>query len=306
MEARKKKRKDKKASTEEHESEESEANQSTEKKRKRATKRNKNGEKEKIPEENLNVRQSDTEKVRSFFTRLPNVENVMGKSVRSALDQVVFSRPNRVSITQLAKTEKTYLGTAVEHSVIRTLNLARGTSQDCCIEGVEVDIKFSIREYSWMIPNEAVGHVCLLMSLKNETHFNVGLVHITRGILSKGRGNRDQKRSILAKHRDAIYWLVRAKPLPPHPITLLSSDARVLALDLMEAVDVLRHLLVGSLLDIERDSGNEHFEILHQNVMVLNRHSQEALLVQTCESKRLTFECTQAVIQLFSNIIKDY
>jgi hypothetical protein len=72
--------------------------------------------------------------------------------------------------------------------------------------GFDVDAKFSL-DGKWMIPREAMGHLCLLMAANDQKSvFTVGLLRIREEILTQG-GNQDQKRSISAAGRAAIKWL---------------------------------------------------------------------------------------------------
>jgi len=84
--------------------------------------------------------------------------------LRQAIDEVIdTARSKRFTLSELEKTEKTYLGTKVEILLRNALGAERGRHMDLTIDGVEVDVKNTIGS-AWTIPNEALGHVCILIS----------------------------------------------------------------------------------------------------------------------------------------------
>lgn len=217
---------------------------------------------------------------------------------------MIFSRPNRSSITELSSTEKTHLGTAVELCLMHVLRIPKGSVMDCNIDNVEVDIKFSISEFGWMIPNEAVGHICLLVSLIGELQFNVGLVRITREILSPGKGNRDQKKSILAKHRENIFWLVRKAFLPANPISLLPPDIKKMALEMVEVTALMQRVLAKTVLCIQEQHDTQALQEL--SVSTTRVHATvDAALTSQCELK-LALMGYGALMEELLNILNRY
>ena len=78
----------------------------------------------------------------------------MGGMVRKALDEVIDTpRTGRWKMTQLEKTEKTYLGTKVEILLRHELGLRRGKKLDLEVDGHEVDVKNTVGS------KKAKGHI---------------------------------------------------------------------------------------------------------------------------------------------------
>lgn len=96
------------------------------------------------------------EKLRSFF--------------RSAIDEVIdTARTGRYFLSDLEKTEKTYLGTKFEILLRDWLNVPRGIVLDLLIGGREVDVKSTTSGGSgWMIPPEAIGQLCVLLRVNEQ------------------------------------------------------------------------------------------------------------------------------------------
>jgi hypothetical protein len=77
---------------------------------------------------------------------------------------------------------------------------------------VEVDIKNTIG-HNWMIPPEAVGRLCLLTQINEESaKFSVGLIRAREEQL--GKENQDKKRSLSKQGRESVSWIVRDAALP--------------------------------------------------------------------------------------------
>ncbi|MBT2449367.1 restriction endonuclease [Streptomyces sp. ISL-43] len=150
---------------------------------------------------------AELDRVAAWFTRQPSLEGRFSAVLRQSIDEVLDGqRTARYDIRQLAKTEKTYLGTKVEIVCQSEFGLPRGLEMDYSVSGVDVDAKFSLTG-QWMIPKEAIGHICLLLSADDQnSSYVAGLVRIGERILTKG-GNRDGKRSISKPGRSAIRWL---------------------------------------------------------------------------------------------------
>ena len=155
------------------------------------------------------------DQVFKFIKNFPKFGEVIGLAIRQAIDDVIEGpRTDRWSIAALDKVEKTYIGTRVEILVRNALGVPRGRVLDYLIEGHEVDAKFSIYHGKWMIPQEAVGEICLLLSANDEElTFNVGVVRADITILTAGQ-NQDKKRSISAVGRSNIRRLIDVGQLP--------------------------------------------------------------------------------------------
>jgi hypothetical protein len=136
--------------------------------------------------------------------------------LRQAIDEVIdTARSKRFTLSEIEKTEKTYLGTKVEILLRNSLGVERGHHMDLIIDGEEVDVKNTIGS-AWTIPNEAIGHVCILIST-NETKAvcSFGLIVIRTEILNLGK-NRDGKTTIKKPDLVNVHWLLRDSPYPPN------------------------------------------------------------------------------------------
>ena len=115
------------------------------------------------------------EKLRSFF--------------RSAIDEVVdTARTGRFFLSELAKTEKTYLGTKFEMLLRDWLQVPWGVTLDLLIGGEEVDVKSTtIGKSGWMIPREAIDQLCILLRV-DEKNLSAVLDWFERAALIFGPG----------------------------------------------------------------------------------------------------------------------
>jgi hypothetical protein len=166
--------------------------------------------------------------VRNWFSATPNLGSDIGRVLRKALDEVIDGgRTGRWAVEQLEKTEKTYIGTKVEILLKYEFDLPKGQMLDASIAGHEVDIKCTVQGgYGWMIPKEAVGHICLLIGIDDrKNRFRAGLVRCSTAILNSG-SNQDGKRTISSSSRHQISWLVQDGQLPPNFLATLNSDVR--------------------------------------------------------------------------------
>ena len=133
--------------------------------------------------------------------------------LRSCVDDVILTpKTGRRSYEDLEKTEKTYIGTRVEIELRALLSLPRGRL-DTVLLGHDVDIKNTMGS-NWMIPTEAVGHICLLVAADEARALcYLGLIVARPENLTRG-ANKDAKRSISADGFSNIYWLLRDHPYP--------------------------------------------------------------------------------------------
>lgn len=152
-------------------------------------------------------------------------EAFYGAALRKTLDEVLDGpRTGRWDFDQLEKTEKTYVGTKLEIVLRTALELERAFPMDLEIEGVPVDIKWSMVSV-WQIPREAVGHVCLCVGgLVDMTQFQVGVIRCRPEYLNSG-ANQDGKRTLSAVGRAAMVVLVPPAPMPSNFVT--DMDPRV-------------------------------------------------------------------------------
>lgn len=154
------------------------------------------------------------EKLRSFF--------------RSAIDEVIdTARTGRFFLSELEKTEKTYLGTKFEILLRDWLQVPRGVVLDLLIGDREVDVKSTTGGGSgWMIPPEAIDQYCILLRV-NETLAKcaVGLVRARPAYLRQGK-NRDAKTSFSAAGTEHIWWLVSNFDYTPNFWSLIDEEHR--------------------------------------------------------------------------------
>lgn len=139
--------------------------------------------------------------------------------LRSTFDQLYDrQRTGRYRWDQLHKTEKTHCGTLVEINMQREFNFADGEVLDFRIAGTEVDCKYSQSLGGWMIPIEARGEICLVLTASDEaSSWSMGVVRATEDRLTKG-ANRDLKASISKAGRSGIIWLFKDAELPPNAL----------------------------------------------------------------------------------------
>ncbi|MFG2997059.1 NaeI family type II restriction endonuclease [Streptomyces sp. NPDC048340] len=174
---------------------------------------------------------AELDRVVSWFRYQPDLERRFSGILRQSIDEVLDGqRTGRFDVEELAKTEKTYLGTKVEIICQAEFGFRRGIRMDYRVADVDVDAKFSLAG-QWMIPREAMGHICLLMSAsESKSTYRVGLVRITEEILTSG-GNQDGKRGISRQGRSAIRWLFEDGVLRENILLKLSGSdrARIMA-----------------------------------------------------------------------------
>lgn len=166
------------------------------------------------------------QEVAKALLAIPNFKKIVVCELRRALDEVIDGpRTGRFSVAQLEKTEKTYIGTKVEILLRHALQLERGEKLDNRIAGHEVDTKFSISS-DWMIPKEAIGEICLLVTVDdNRSVCAMGLLRTTDEHLRPGK-NQDSKKGISAAGKQRIRWLLKEEPISLNILLHLPKDIR--------------------------------------------------------------------------------
>jgi hypothetical protein len=236
------------------------------------------------------VTDPELDRVFGFFAA-PGVERTMGLLIRQATDEVIATaRTRRWNLDQCNDQEKAYLGVNVENVVRGAYDLPEGRSRmDFDVAGVDVDAKWSRNFGGWQIPNEAVGHICLLLYGDDLTgEMAVGLLRIREEILVGG--NRDQKRTIQSPGGiGEIRWLVPpGSRLPENFLMSLrkedrdailaprGGDARARELFVRcEGLVIHRHTIesIGQQLDeARRFRGETRARLLAEGFEVLNGH----------------------------------
>jgi len=159
-----------------------------------------------------------------------DLEAVFARAVRKAIDEVIDgARTGRYRYEELETQEKTYIGTRIEIVVRTELGLERDGKLDTVIAGWPVDFKWSARG-SWMIPREAVGELCLLLSGDEAGGtFSVGLLRCEEDYLNRVP-NQDAKRTVSKAGKQQIRWLVRRGVLPVNFLATLDEPTRAAVL----------------------------------------------------------------------------
>ncbi|MFJ8155620.1 NaeI family type II restriction endonuclease [Streptomyces sp. NPDC094468] len=147
--------------------------------------------------------------------------------LRDTIDQLLNGEvTGRYDWKTLFKTEKTHAGTLVEINLQREFAFADGVEMDYQIADVDVDCKYSQQFGGWMIPPEAVGHLCLLAWADDySSRWSVGVIRIRSDWLNRG-SNRDLKLTIAAAYRDKIRWLWRDAALPENVLLHMGGEDR--------------------------------------------------------------------------------
>jgi hypothetical protein len=174
----------------------------------------------------------------TYFETFPDVQNdgidleqVFARSVRKAIDEVIDgARTGRFRYDQLEAQEKTYIGTRIEIVVMTDLGLSPGNKLDTVVAGHDVDIKWSAKG-SWMIPQEAIGEICLVLAGdESGGSFSVGVVRCRPEWLREGL-NRDRKTGLSKEGKKHVHWLVKDGALPTNFLASLDEETRKTILD---------------------------------------------------------------------------
>ena len=109
----------------------------------------------------------------------------------------------------------------MEINLQREFGFADGMKLDYQIAGFEVDCKYSQRDGGWMIPNEAHGELCLVVTADDsKSSWSAGVIRAEREWLNVGR-NRDAKATLSLRGRSNMCWLAHNAELPPNVLLSL-------------------------------------------------------------------------------------
>lgn len=147
-------------------------------------------------------------------------------AIRRSFDMLLDGQhTGRFRWEQLHKTEKTHAGTLVEINLQREFAFPDGAKMDYAIDGIDVDCKYSQDLGKWMIPPEAMDHLCLGLWANDQAgRWSAGLFRVTEDALTAG-GNRDRKRSLTkAALTTAVKWLHLNAKLPENALLRLAQD----------------------------------------------------------------------------------
>lgn len=195
------------------------------------------------PVEPVQAGDSALAEVVRFFAEKQGLAALIGVALRKAFDEVIDGpRTGRYSVSQLEKTEKTYIGTKVEIVLRDELELERGQLLDNLICGHEVDTKFSLSG-GWMIPREAVGEICLLVKSADAGQFSMGVLRTSNDVLTNG-SNQDGKRSVSSAGKLLVTWLFNDHPMPPNFLQNLDDVTRGRILGPSTGMERMRQLFL--------------------------------------------------------------
>lgn len=168
-------------------------------------------------------------------------------ALRDSLDELLDGqRTGRWDYQHLSKTERTYLGTAVEVNLTKEFDFPDGQHLDWQIAGHDIDCKFSKDIGGWEIPMEMyrcvdhddregrANYPALLAWFDDVTNrWAAGLIMITDERLRWKRNgerayNRDNKRTLANDSAHLVYWLWGGlqHDLPRNLLLHMESDVR--------------------------------------------------------------------------------
>jgi hypothetical protein len=178
------------------------------------------------------VTDAELERVYRYLDDQDPMSERFGKVIRATYDQLYDGqRTGRFRWEELLKTEKTHYGTLIEINVHREFWFSDGEVLDYSIEDVEVDCKYSAKLGRWMIPPEAVGRICLVITSSDLTsRFSVGLVRAEERLL-RSSANRDAKRTLTPEGVASVRWLHYERPILENLLLHLDDDTRAAILD---------------------------------------------------------------------------
>ncbi|MCX4508847.1 NaeI family type II restriction endonuclease [Streptomyces sp. NBC_01619] len=161
------------------------------------------------------------------LTRLDPTGQRFASVLRDTIDQLLNGEvTGRYDWNTLFKTEKTHAGTLVEINLQREFKFDDGVDMDYQVSGIDVDCKYSQQYGGWMIPPEAMGHLCLLVWADDyKSRWSAGLLRIRDEWLNRGN-NRDMKLTVKAEHRNKILWIRHQAELPENVLLHMNPDDR--------------------------------------------------------------------------------
>ena len=117
--------------------------------------------------------------------------------LRDTFDQLYDGHHSgRWNFNDLHKTEKTHMGTLVEINLHREFDFDDGDTTDYRIAGVQVDCKYSMKPFGWMLPPEVIGEIALLVTANDEAStWGAGLLRVTPEVVRGRRTETPRRRS---------------------------------------------------------------------------------------------------------------
>jgi hypothetical protein len=156
---------------------------------------------------------SELDSVEAELYRLDPTGDRVATVLRDTFDQLYDGQhTGRWNFDDLHKTEKTHMGTLVEINLHREFDFEDGDSTDYRIAGAQVDCKYSMKSFGWMLPPEVIGKLALLVTANDEVStWRAGLMRVSPEVVRRTQ-NRDAKTSLSLEGRQRIRWL-----WPDHP-----------------------------------------------------------------------------------------
>jgi Restriction endonuclease NaeI len=148
--------------------------------------------------------------------------------LRNTFDQLYDGQhTGRWNFNDLHKTEKTHMGTLVEINLHREFGFEDGKETDYQIAGAQVDCKYSMKPFGWMLPPEVIDEIALLITANDQAAtWRAGVVRVAREA-TRGTQNRDAKTMLSPLGRQRIRWLWTEHPgLPPNLFYQLDAATR--------------------------------------------------------------------------------
>ncbi|OPG04688.1 restriction endonuclease [Streptomyces sp. GKU 895] len=175
----------------------------------------------------------ELKEVANHIRSLDHAEQRFASVLRETIDQLLNGEATgRFAWKQLFKTEKTHAGTLVEINLQREFRFDDGGNvgehpMDYRILGVDVDCKFSQDFGGWMIPPEAMGHLCLLVWADDyRSRWSAGIFRVREEWLNTG-SNRDKKLTLKAEYRkNRVFWIWHEAKLPENVLLQLPEPTR--------------------------------------------------------------------------------
>ncbi|MDC9003260.1 NaeI family type II restriction endonuclease [Mycobacterium marinum] len=140
--------------------------------------------------------------------RLDPVGDRVAGVLRDTFDQLYDGQhTGRWNFNDLHKTEKTHMGTLVEINLHREFDFDDGDTTDYRIAGVQVDCKYSMKLFGWMLPPEVIDQIAMLVTANDgDSTWQAGVVRVVPEA-TRAAQNRDAKTSLSALGRKGIRWL---------------------------------------------------------------------------------------------------
>ncbi len=160
--------------------------------------------------------------------RLDGTGDRVAGVLRDTFDQLYDGQhTGRWNFLDLHKTEKTHMGTLVEINLHREFNFGDGEKTDYRIADVQVDCKYSMKPFGWMLPPEVIDEIVLLVTANDESStWQAGILRVTTETTRVAQ-NRDAKTSLSKLGRQRIRWLWTDHPgLAPNLFHQLDAETR--------------------------------------------------------------------------------